>query len=82
MRLKPDLVEAATPVEAARAYWRPSLVVGVVAGVFGWWAMGDYVGGITLAVLIWIIAVSFGWQLDPFLPPGSRARDRLEKSRH
>jgi hypothetical protein len=74
--------EAATPANlwvAFRRYWPHGTAIGLLAGLFSWWAIGDYVGGIVVGVGLFFGAIVIGWSVDPFLPRDQRARARLER---
>ena len=61
---------------AFRRYWAHALALGLLTGLLGWWAIGDYVGGIVVGVGLFLAAILTGWSIDPFLPPDRRARGR------
>ena len=42
---------------AFRRYWPHATAVGLLTGVFGWWAIGDYVGGIVLSAGLFFAAI-------------------------
>ena len=65
---------------AFRRYWPYALPIGIGAGLFGWWAISDYVGGIVVGVGLFFVTVLTGWEIDPFLPPQRRARATVERS--
>ncbi len=62
---------------AFRRYWPHATAVGLLTGLVGWWAIGDYVGGIVVGLFFG--AILTGRELDPFLPPDRRARTQLER---
>jgi hypothetical protein len=62
---------------AFRRYWPHAAVIGLFTGLFGWWAIGDYVGGVVVGVGLFFGAILTGWEIDPFLPPDRRARTKV-----
>jgi hypothetical protein len=78
---RPDDEAPATFRVAVRRYWALAIAVGLVTGLFGWWAIGDYVGGIVVGVGLFLGAILTGWEIDPFLPPDRRARASVERRR-